>query len=109
MFKHGYASFANRAEFWNPRTLGYQFLAEARRLWDLEVGNTQITTIQAAVALSLTHDAAGNDKVGAVYLQQAINAAHQMQLFSSTVLEPVDASMQNVRAITAWGLFGIQA
>ena len=109
MSKHGYAEFANRAEFWNPRNLGYQFLAEARRLWDLESGNAQITTIQAAVALSLTNDADGNDKIGAVYLQQAINAAQQMQLFSSEALKQGDASMQNVRTITAWGLFGIQA
>lgn len=59
--------------------------------------------------MSITLDADGNDKIGIQYLQQAICAANQIQLFSSSALQGEDAAMQNARAITAWGLFGLQA
>jgi hypothetical protein len=68
----------NRAKFWNPQTLGYQFLAEARRLWEFETGNVHLTTIQAAMVISIVHGANGSDKIGDSYLKQAVSAAHSI-------------------------------
>ncbi|KAF6519576.1 hypothetical protein HZS61_015993 [Fusarium oxysporum f. sp. conglutinans] len=64
----GYAKIANRTEFWNPRTLQYQFSAEARRLWDMEVDSPSLTTIQAGLIMSLTCNVNGVDKAGWSYL-----------------------------------------
>ncbi|KNB19215.1 hypothetical protein FOXG_16637 [Fusarium oxysporum f. sp. lycopersici 4287] len=105
---HGYSKMSHRSQFWNPRTLGYQFLAEARRLWELEIGNTRLTTIQAAIVLSLVHDANGSDEVGRSYLTQAVAAAHAMHLFSTPTKNNDDLEYY-ARAFTAWALFGIQA
>ncbi|KAF4997868.1 hypothetical protein FGRMN_3569 [Fusarium graminum] len=105
---HGYSKTTNRAKFWNPQTLGYQFLAEARRLWDIEVGNAQLTTIQAAIVISIVYDANGSDKIGNLYLTQAVSAAHSMHLFSPPT-QPPDRTEYNARAVTAWALFGLQA
>ncbi|EWY84009.1 hypothetical protein FOYG_13789 [Fusarium oxysporum NRRL 32931] len=105
---HGYSKMSHRSQFWNPRTLGYQFLAEARRLWELEIGNARLTTIQAAIVLSLVHDANGSDEVGRSYLTQAVAAAHAMHLFSTPTKNSDDLEYY-ARAFTAWALFGIQA
>jgi hypothetical protein len=98
----------NRAKFWNPQTLGYQFLAEARRLWEFETGNVHLTTIQAAMVISIVHGANGSDKIGDSYLKQAVSAAHSIQLFSLPT-QAIDHVEYNARAITAWALFGLQA
>ncbi|KAF5655412.1 NirA-like nitrate assimilation regulatory protein [Fusarium sp. NRRL 25303] len=104
---HGYSKMSHRSQFWNPRTLGYQFLAEARRLWKLEIGNARLTTIQAAIILSIVHDANGSDEVGRSYLTQAVAAAHAMHLFSTPTTDSDDVEY-NARAFTAWALFGLQ-
>ncbi|KAJ4007727.1 hypothetical protein NW752_010396 [Fusarium irregulare] len=105
---HGYSGVANRAEFWNPQTLGYQFLGEARRLWEFEAAKPRLTTIQAAIVLSVVYDANGGDEIGRQYLAQAVAAAHSMHLFSQPT--QVDDKVEyNARAITAWSLFGLQA
>ncbi|KAF5602732.1 nitrogen assimilation transcription factor nirA [Fusarium subglutinans] len=105
---HGYSKMSHRSQFWNPRTLGYQFLAEARRLWEMEIGNARLTTIQAAIVLSIVHDANGSDEVGRSYLTQAVAAAHAIHLFSTPTTNSDDAE-HNARAFTAWALFGLQA
>ncbi|EMT74271.1 Nitrogen assimilation transcription factor nirA [Fusarium odoratissimum] len=107
-FQHGYSKMSHRSQFWNPRTLGYQFLAEARRIWELEIGNARLTTIQAAIVLSLVHDANGSDEVGRSYLTQAVAAAHAMHLFSIPTKNSDDLEYYT-RAFTAWALFGLQA
>ncbi|CAG7565306.1 unnamed protein product [Fusarium equiseti] len=105
---HGYSEATNRAEFWNSQTLGYQFLGEARRLWELEAAKPRLTTIQAAIVLSVVYDANGGDEIGRQYLTQAVAAAHSMHLFfQPTQLD--DEVEYNARAITAWSLFGLQA
>ncbi|KAF4960323.1 hypothetical protein FGADI_970 [Fusarium gaditjirri] len=104
---HGYPSTNHRSRFWNPQTLGYRCLTEARRLWELEIGHAQLTTVQAAIVISIVYDANGSDKVGRSYLTQAVAAAHALQLFSSQTNG--DDREFNARAITAWALFGLQA
>lgn len=73
---------ANRAEFWNPQTLGYRCLGEARRLWELEAARPKLTTIQAAIVLSIVYSANSGNEIGKQYLTQAVAAAHKMNLFS---------------------------
>jgi hypothetical protein len=100
----------DHAQFWNPATLQYRFLAEARRLWELELSTEpmRITTLQAAVVLSLVHDANSSDKIGLTYLKQAIQAGHKICLFSQPA-PSLDVQEQHVRVVTAWCLFGLQA
>ena len=67
-----------------------------------------MTTIQAAIVLSVVYDANGGDEIGRQYLAQAVAAAHSMHLFSQPT--QVDDEVEyNARAITAWSLFGLQA
>lgn len=44
---------ASRLEYWNSESLLYRFLAESRRLWELELEKEpSITTLQAAMILN---------------------------------------------------------
>lgn len=105
---HGYTRLFNRAEFWNPTNLGYRFLAEARRLWELEAGKSSVTTVQAGLIISITCNIDGIDKIGWSYLHQAVDMARNMQLFKSSVALK-DLKARAVRSITAWSLFSWQA
>src|ERR1700735_653351 len=81
-------------------------MAEARRLWDLEVGRNKLTTIQAAAVMSLRHIADGTDKIGLSYIVQAVTMAEHMSLFTSN--ENEDTKSDIARAVTAWSLFSWQ-
>ncbi|PMB72836.1 hypothetical protein BM221_000253 [Beauveria bassiana] len=98
----------NRAEFRDPSTMGYRFLAECRRLWELEIGNSSLTNIQAATILSLTYNMNGLDKVGWTYMIQAIAAAKSIDLFGD-VPDSDSQKIKVVKTFTAWGLYGFQA
>ncbi|KAF5976055.1 nitrogen assimilation transcription factor nit-4 [Fusarium coicis] len=53
---------ASRLEYWNPESLRYRFLAESRRLWELEMEKEpRITTLQAAMVLNPIQRKAHND------------------------------------------------
>ncbi|KAM3534742.1 hypothetical protein MY4038_001995 [Beauveria bassiana] len=108
LVQHGYRNVENRAEFWDPSTMGYRFLAECRRLWELEIGNSSLTNIQAATILSLTYNMNGLDKVGWTYMIQAIAAAESIDLFSD-VPDSDSQKIKVVKTFTAWGLYGFQA
>ncbi|KAI1777970.1 hypothetical protein F4818DRAFT_447889 [Hypoxylon cercidicola] len=77
----------DRTKFWVPQTLGYQFLAEAKRLWEVESrkDSAHLTTIQAAIVLSIVANTTAMDKVGTSYLLQAIAMATSLNLFSATM------------------------
>ena len=114
-----------RAEFWNPKNIGYQFLAEAKRLleveselerpfrnpadpaWenrDMEWEQTRLTTIQAALLLTLIYNLNGSDKIGWRFTLKAIEMADEIQLLGPP-LEHHNPEMQRARTYTAWGLF----
>ncbi|KAF2475141.1 uncharacterized protein BDR25DRAFT_381964 [Lindgomyces ingoldianus] len=97
----------NRVEFWNPRTLGYQFSAEARRLWEFEAGRSKITTVQAAMLMNISYSENGMDKIGWAYLVQAVDMSHDLHIFDTST-DIKSAEMENVRAFTAWSLFNYQ-
>jgi hypothetical protein len=50
----GYDQLPHRHRFWKTENLSYRFLAEAKRLWELQAGNVKITTIQAGMILHVT-------------------------------------------------------
>ncbi|PHH65848.1 hypothetical protein CDD81_1217 [Ophiocordyceps australis] len=106
---YGLLSLPRRSEFWNPQSLGYQFLAEAKRLWELERGEAyKITTIQAGAVLSICCNMNGADKVGNYYLYQSIAMAEDLGLFSQR-FESQSPKLRAVYATTAWSLFSWQA
>ncbi|KAI1378381.1 hypothetical protein F4677DRAFT_466122 [Hypoxylon crocopeplum] len=100
----------DRNKFWVPQALGYQFLAEAKRLWELESrrGVGSLTMIQGAIVLSISATTTAMDKVGTAYLLQAMAMATNMDIFSATTGTD-NEKMRRARAFTAWGLFTWQA
>ncbi|KAH8127124.1 hypothetical protein LI328DRAFT_141615 [Trichoderma asperelloides] len=104
-----YPNFSDRSEYWNPKTLGYAFAAEAKRLWELESEFPRITTIQAGILFNVFYNLCGLDEVGQSYRIQAIALAHQIRLFDSPIdeqtINPRTVRLQKGRAFTAWSLF----
>ncbi|KAJ4227937.1 hypothetical protein NW759_004026 [Fusarium solani] len=94
-----YSRFRDRAEYWNPQTLLYRFLAEAKRLWELEADTPRVTTVQAGLALNMVHNMCGLDKFGRAYSIQAVNLAHKLRLFDD-VEEVQDQRTRDGRAFT---------
>ncbi|CAN9446427.1 unnamed protein product [Alternaria alternata] len=94
-----------RSQYWLPNNLGYKFLAEARRLWELETAdNVRLTTIQAAIVLHLIYNMIGVDRVGSNFTRQAIAMSHELNLFKSP--HHINSrKMRNARIMLAWGLF----
>jgi hypothetical protein len=82
----------------------YRFLAEARRLWELEAHIPRITTVQAGILFSVYYNLCGLDTVGQAYRMQAINLAHEMRLFDDAVREG-DERTERGRRYAAWTLF----
>lgn len=98
-----YPEFKNRAEYWNPRTLTYQFIAEAKRLWELEAHEPRITTIQAGMLFNVFYNLSGLDEIGQAYRLHALTLVHQMHLFKRTTAgTPRD---RHGRAYAAWAFF----
>ncbi|KAK4216540.1 hypothetical protein QBC37DRAFT_86806 [Rhypophila decipiens] len=114
-----------RGEHWNPKFIGYQFLAEARRLFDIEseverphilpsdpLGPQklkewechQLTTIQACVLLNLTYNCNGSDAIGWRYTARALDMAREIGLFDGAD-EYGDRHTQCVRTYTAWAVY----
>lgn len=78
-------------------------------MWDLEQsGKSRITTIQAALVLSITAGLSSMDKLGTMYLEQAVYMAHDLGLFGPNK-EEKNAKMQKARIFTAWAVFSWQA
>lgn len=100
-----YPRFTNRAHYWDPQTLTYRFLAEAKRLWELESGKPRITTIQAGLLFNVFYNLSGLDEVGQAYRLQAITLARDMHLFNSAAFEDQGPRVRHGMAYTAWTLF----
>ena len=97
-----------RSDYWHPNNMGYRFLAEAKRLLDLEQGIfPQITLVQGAAILNLTCNLNGIDELSWSFLHQSLDAAHKLGLFVPS--PESDPLWQRAAAITAWSLFDWQA
>ncbi|KAF2692176.1 hypothetical protein K458DRAFT_286529, partial [Lentithecium fluviatile CBS 122367] len=83
-------------------TLSYQFMAEARRLWELEDEVPKLTTIQAGCLLHAAMNLNGHDKFGRSYTKQSVKMAQQMGLFHEH--QSGNRKLRNAKAYTAWGL-----
>ncbi|KAF2186137.1 hypothetical protein K469DRAFT_726495 [Zopfia rhizophila CBS 207.26] len=107
---HGLGAIKNRSEFWNPRNYGYQFLAEAKRLWELEQGKAEhaLTTIQTAPILGITYFVSGLDKIGWSFWTQAVAMAENLD-WLSVPESSLSQREKTVRTITVWGIFAQQA
>ncbi|KAH7264601.1 hypothetical protein B0J15DRAFT_511621 [Fusarium solani] len=106
---HGQQELPDRSPFWKPHTLGYQFLAEAKRLWELErYSRKRITTLQAGAIICISCNIDGIDKIGASYLAQCIAMGVDMGLFTQTFASR-SLRQRTVYAMTAWSLFAWQA
>ncbi|KAG5932622.1 hypothetical protein E4U53_001242 [Claviceps sorghi] len=99
-----YPGFSHRAEYWNPDTPLYRFLAEAKRIWELEYSRPRITTIQAGIIIDVIHHFSGLDEVGQPYRLHAIVMAYRMRLFHRTGDE-ADDRIRNGKAFAAWALY----
>ncbi|KAF4460076.1 Zn(2)-C6 fungal-type DNA-binding domain [Fusarium albosuccineum] len=93
-----------RADYWNPQSLGYKFLAEAKRLWDLEGQQSKLTTIQAALFLNRTCNMDGADTIGRWYTSRAVDMARELELFT-VPNKAMSQEMRIAREFTAWTLF----
>ncbi|KAF6810225.1 C6 transcription factor, partial [Colletotrichum sojae] len=99
-----YPHFPNRVEYWNPQTLVYRFLAEAKRLWELEASVPRLTTIQAGILFSVFHNLCGLDEIGQPYRIHGVSLAQKLRLFSQTSCKESGAKRDGW-AYTAWALY----
>ncbi|KAI2468404.1 hypothetical protein F4781DRAFT_269312 [Annulohypoxylon bovei var. microspora] len=104
---HGYSKVGNRAKYWLPDNLGYRFLAEARRLFELDQANPAITTVQAGAIIHLTCNTNGIDDISWHYIHKSLEIAQGLSLFSPSLDEARE--WQVAAATTAWSLFNWQA
>ena len=94
----------NRAEYWNPASLTYRFLVEAKRLWEMEANIAHISTIQAGMILNGISNLSGLDELGHVYRTHCITLADRMNLYDGPVTGKSERSRQ-CQIYTAWALF----
>ncbi|KAK8023274.1 Nitrogen assimilation transcription factor nit-4 [Apiospora marii] len=99
-----YPRFSNRAEYWNPHTLLYRFLAEAKRLWELEAAEPRLTTIQAGLFFNVFHNLCGLDEIGQAYRIHAIALAHELGFYDGPITAPSE-KMRKAKIYTAWALY----
>ncbi|KAL7907447.1 hypothetical protein GGI35DRAFT_456337 [Trichoderma velutinum] len=104
---HCYMGIQHREQFWNPENIGYRFLAEARRLWELQSENADLPTLQAAVIFNGIYVNNGIDKLGLTYLDRAIAIAEHLQLFHDNS-NIHDKTLRHARDFTAWCLYKYQ-
>jgi hypothetical protein len=95
----------DRARPWNPLTMGYRFMAEAKRLWELRSRSCTIVKAQAATLLSMVYFHNGLDQIGHPYLREAVSLARELGIFDAATVQG-DRDMNNARLVTAWGIFG---
>lgn len=99
-----YPHVPNRAQYWNPHTLGYRFLAEAKRLWELEASEPRITTIQAGILVSVFHNLSGLDDIGQPYRIHSVTLAHELRIFDP-MMECQNDRLSRGTAYAAWALY----
>ncbi|RFN50766.1 nitrate assimilation regulatory protein nira [Fusarium flagelliforme] len=95
----------DRLEYWKPSSLRHRFMAEARRLWELEQNQEpRITTLQAAMVLNPVYNMTSMEGMGLSFSAQAIALSYKMGL-----LEPLpyylDERTRHVYTFTAWCLY----
>jgi hypothetical protein len=78
-------------------------------LWDMELpGKNRIATTQAALILCYVSSLNSLDKLGTMYLDQAVQMAQNLDLFGLSK-EKRDPEIEKARIFTAWTVFSWQA
>jgi hypothetical protein len=93
---------SNSTNFWDPETLSYRFLAEAKRLWELEDDEPKLTTVHAGCLINSAMDVNGHDKPGIAYAQKALSIAQELGIFRAPLTG--DQRLKDAKAFTAWGI-----
>ena len=113
-FKHYAAQIEYRGQPWSHHYLGFHFLQEARRLWNIEEGKTSLTTIQAALLLCFNLNCDGKDKLGETFISHAVRLSQDLGFFASSpsvtgngTVHGSDDQWKHVRAVTAWAVFNV--
>ncbi|KAF5669948.1 NirA-like nitrate assimilation regulatory protein [Fusarium heterosporum] len=99
-----YPQFSNRVKYWDPTSLMYRFIAEAKRLWELEVTVARITTIQAGILFCVFHNLCGLDEIGQTYRLKTVSLAYQLQIFDC-IVKGQSERLQRGREFTAWAVY----
>jgi len=101
--------FGDRFKYWDPDSLGYRFLAEAKSLWEVQItdGNRpKLVSVQAVMIINIVLNLHGLDKQGHLYGLQGLAIAKDMGLFSgSRHITPKQD--RHARDFTAWCLFNM--
>ncbi|KAH5549732.1 hypothetical protein HBI27_015420 [Parastagonospora nodorum] len=92
----------NSPNFWDPDTLTYRFLAEAKRLWELEDETPKLTTVHAGCLINAAMDVNGHDRPGIAYARQALSMAHELGVFRAPLIG--DPKLNDAKVFTAWGV-----
>ncbi|KAF5000287.1 hypothetical protein FGRMN_1919 [Fusarium graminum] len=103
-----YPQFSNRVKYWDPTSLMYRFIAEAKRLWELEVTVARITTIQAGILFCVFHNLCGLDEIGQTYRLKTMSLANQLRIFDCAI-EGQSERLQRGREFTAWAVYNWEA
>jgi hypothetical protein len=77
----------NSPNFWDPDTLTYRFLAEAKRLWELEDDEPKLTTVHAGCLINAAMDVNGHDKPGIAYARKAVSIAQELGIFRAPLTD----------------------
>lgn len=80
-------------------------MAEFKRLWELESGEHQITTVQAGTIICVSHNVDGLDKVGTSYLARAVAIGREMGIFTTATYASLSPKRKAVYAVTAQGMY----
>jgi hypothetical protein len=104
--QQSYRGATQRAQFWRPETLGYRFLVEVKRLWELDSGKVKLTNLHAAMVLHVIYTIDGMDQIGVSYLLQSVQLSQSLKLFAS---EQEEGRTRTARVFTAWALYRWQS
>lgn len=102
---HSHRSLTDRADFWNPHSLGYRFTGEAKRLWELErSAQASLPTVQAGALINILYNSDSLDKIGRTFTVQSVAMAYGLKLFGPTLASRTRKG-RNSYDVTAWCLF----
>lgn len=99
----------NRFRYWEPDGLGYRFLAEAKRIWEMQTinrKNRNLASVQAALVINIIYNIYGLDKLGTPFGLQGLAIALDLRLFDGNA-DVKSERVRNARNFTAWCLFNI--
>lgn len=81
-----------------------RFLLEAKRLWELDLGISRLTSIHAAQVLHGILNVNGLSTVGDFYTSEAVTMAYNLQIFEPAPVR-MNTRLKRGREFTAWALW----